>query len=135
MSYAPLSPAETHFKLCKKVAQLTRVIFQLNTRNEESEVLIKSANEYSEKQYERILQLANANLGKLEDKLLVFVGRERNFQVEAEKMKKEVEQEKEGWIRKFGEVETQAAAEAKKWENKFIQAKNEFLENSRLIEG
>ena len=134
MSYAPLSPAEIHFKLCKKVAQLTRVIFQLNTRNEETEVLIKSASEHSEKQVERVVQIANLKLAKLEEQLKGFVDRERNFQVAAEKMKSQVEQEREVWKRKFAEVEKQANSEVENWEVKLFQLKEEFEENSRLME-
>ena len=36
------SPAELHHKMCKKVAQLTKVIFYLNTKNDEYESNLKS---------------------------------------------------------------------------------------------
>lgn len=36
------SPLELHHKMCKKVAQLTKVIFYLNTKNDEYESNLKS---------------------------------------------------------------------------------------------
>ncbi len=36
------TPAELHHKMCKKVAQLTKVIFYLNTKNDEYESNLKS---------------------------------------------------------------------------------------------
>ena len=36
------STAELHHKMCKKVAQLTKVIFYLNTKNDEYESNLKS---------------------------------------------------------------------------------------------
>lgn len=36
------TPSELHHKMCKKVAQLTRVIFYLNTKNDEYESNLKA---------------------------------------------------------------------------------------------
>jgi hypothetical protein len=36
------SAAELHHKMCKKVAQLTKVIFYLNTKNDDYESNLKS---------------------------------------------------------------------------------------------
>ena len=36
------TPAELHHKMCKKVAQLTKVIFYLNTKNDEYESNLKA---------------------------------------------------------------------------------------------
>ena len=33
-----MGEADTHLKLCKKVAQLTKVIYHLNTRNEDNDI-------------------------------------------------------------------------------------------------
>jgi hypothetical protein len=36
------NPVELHHKMCKKVAQLTKVIFYLNTKNDEYESNLKA---------------------------------------------------------------------------------------------
>ncbi|KAF4693009.1 hypothetical protein FOZ60_012000 [Perkinsus olseni] len=40
--YATLTPDEVHHKMCKKIAQLTKVIFHLNSKNEENERLVQA---------------------------------------------------------------------------------------------
>lgn len=48
--YATLTPDEVHYKMCKKIAQLTKVIFHLNSKNEENERLVQAHT----KTYERV---------------------------------------------------------------------------------
>ncbi|KAF4650994.1 hypothetical protein FOL47_000732, partial [Perkinsus chesapeaki] len=40
--YAALTPEEVHHKMCKKIAQLTRVIFHLNSKNEDNQRILQA---------------------------------------------------------------------------------------------
>ncbi|XP_059674151.1 protein FAM184B [Gavia stellata] len=46
---------EMHMKMCKKIAQLTKVIYALNTRNDEHEASIQALRESHEEEIQRIL--------------------------------------------------------------------------------
>ena len=50
---------ELYDRMCKKIAQLTRVIFVLNTKNDENDSLIESIIESYEKEIENITKEAN----------------------------------------------------------------------------
>lgn len=56
-------PATTniHYKMCKKIAQLTKVVFMLNNKNEENECLIE---EITSKHEQEITKLREANQHK-----------------------------------------------------------------------
>jgi ribosomal protein L12E/L44/L45/RPP1/RPP2 len=53
---------ELHSKLCKKVAQLTKVIYHLNTRNEDSEGRLQALQEDYEAEIESLLADASAKI-------------------------------------------------------------------------
>ena len=53
---------ELHSKLCKKVAQLTKVIYHLNTRNEDSEGRLQTLQDDYEGEIESLLQDATAKV-------------------------------------------------------------------------
>ncbi len=48
---------ELHLKMCKKIAQLTKVIYQLHTKNEEHEVRSRELTLTYEQQIEEVLIL------------------------------------------------------------------------------
>lgn len=50
---------ETHHKMSKKIAQLTKVIFHLHTKNEENATYQQSLSNVHEKEMEIILKEAN----------------------------------------------------------------------------
>ena len=54
-----MNESEVYERMCKKIAQLTRVIFILNTKNDENESLIESFVETYEKEIENITKEAN----------------------------------------------------------------------------
>jgi len=58
----PADDAELHSKLCKKVAQLTKVIYHLNTRNEDSEGRLQLLQDDYEAEIENLLQDASAKV-------------------------------------------------------------------------
>ena len=55
---------ETFHKMSKKIAQLTKVIFHLNTKNDESDVHVKSVQTAYEQEIELVLKAANAKVGE-----------------------------------------------------------------------
>jgi len=57
-----LTTPELHSKLCKKVAQLTKVIYHLNTRNEDSEGRLQLLQDDYEAEIENLLQDASAKV-------------------------------------------------------------------------
>ena len=59
---ASLLTPELHSKLCKKVAQLTKVIYHLNTRNEDSEGRLQLLQDDYEAEIENLLQDASAKV-------------------------------------------------------------------------
>ena len=59
---ASLLTPELHSKLCKKVAQLTKVIYHLNTRNEDSEGRLQLLQADYEAEIENLLQDASAKV-------------------------------------------------------------------------
>jgi hypothetical protein len=50
---------ETHHKMSKKIAQLTKVIFHLHSKNEENSVIQTAHNNAYEKEIETLLVAAN----------------------------------------------------------------------------
>lgn len=64
-----MSSEETHHKMSKKIAQLTKVIFHLHSKNEEnSQVQLAHSNAY-EKEIEQLLVAANQVIAKQKDAL------------------------------------------------------------------
>eukprot|EP00971_Amphidinium_carterae_P042858 842308-Amphidinium_carterae.1 len=56
---------EIHHKMSKKVAQLTKVIFHLNTRNEEADLHLSAVTNAYEKEVEAILRDANGKVKRM----------------------------------------------------------------------
>ena len=63
---------ELYDRMCKKISQLTRVIFVLNTKNDENDNLVESIVDAYEKEIESITKEANSmlnNMKKAMDKM------------------------------------------------------------------
>ena len=56
-------------RMCKKISQLTRVIYLLNTKNEESESLIKGILSSNEKDMDNLRREANSVIDQMKDKI------------------------------------------------------------------
>lgn len=56
--------SDADYKMSKKIAQLTKVIFHLHSRNEESEELIKAVRKGYEREIESIVRDANSIISK-----------------------------------------------------------------------
>eukprot|EP00831_Metopus_contortus_P070651 TRINITY_DN6446_c0_g1_i3.p2 TRINITY_DN6446_c0_g1~~TRINITY_DN6446_c0_g1_i3.p2 ORF type:complete len:142 (-),score=46.24 TRINITY_DN6446_c0_g1_i3:177-602(-) len=61
--------ADSHHKMSKKIAQLTKVIFHLHTRNEENEELMKALRKAYEREIDGIVRDANAIVLKQKEAL------------------------------------------------------------------
>lgn len=75
---------ETHHKMSKKIAQLTKVIFHLHTKNEENHLFQASLTSVHEKEMEQILKEANDIILKQRSE----IDKARNNQDLKEKIKK-----------------------------------------------
>lgn len=60
---------ETHHKMSKKIAQLTKVIFHLHSKNEENNNTQTASNNAYEKEIETLLIAANQVIAKQKDAL------------------------------------------------------------------
>ena len=54
---------ETHLKLCKKVAQLTKVIYHLNTRNEDNDLRVQELRTHHDAELATVVKDAQAKIG------------------------------------------------------------------------
>lgn len=62
-----LNNPELHKKICKKMAQLTRVIYQMNTRNDENDLTLKQFISAYEKEMDDIVDESNKIITKYKD--------------------------------------------------------------------
>ena len=60
---------ETHHKMSKKIAQLTKVIFQLHSENQENSIVHASLGNVHEKEMEIVLKQANEIINRQKDEL------------------------------------------------------------------
>ena len=60
---------ETHHKMSKKIAQLTKVIFHLHSKNEENTNVQTACNNAYEREIEQLLVAANLIIAKQKDAL------------------------------------------------------------------
>jgi chromosome segregation ATPase len=68
--------------MCKKIAQLTKVIFELNTRNDERDMAKNFMQNHYEKEIEAVVSEANSRLFKLRDNLERFQDNELKHRLE-----------------------------------------------------
>ncbi len=66
-----MSSEETHHKMSKKIAQLTKVIFHLHSKSEENALLATAQTNAYEREIEQLLVAANAVLVRQKDALAV----------------------------------------------------------------
>ena len=60
---------ETHHKMSKKIAQLTKVIFHLHSKNEENSTMNTAIQNAYEKEIETLLNSANGVISRQKDAL------------------------------------------------------------------
>ena len=64
-----MSDPEAVDRMCKKISQLTRVIYLLNTKNDESNALIKALYKTYDKEMETLRKNANETIKNLQKKI------------------------------------------------------------------
>lgn len=85
--------SDLHHKMCKKVAQLTKVIFFLNTKNDEYEQNLKAVVLAYETQLDSTLKEANSIIGKYKE-ALDKASKNDELGAQVSKMKATIDQEK-----------------------------------------
>lgn len=91
---------DIHHKMSKKIAQLTKVIYHLNTRNEDRDAEISQLNKRHESEVESILKDAAAKLSKFKEALEAVKAKARS-DATAEKWKQRLETEKSMATKEF----------------------------------
>ncbi|KAI9993143.1 hypothetical protein PInf_015213 [Phytophthora infestans] len=96
-SVSAAASAELHLKMCKKVAQLTKVIFQLNTRNEDYQAEAEYTRTAHTAELQRLTQDAADTMrtlqGKLQTQAATAAQRERQYVSERQKYMNEAQQQ------------------------------------------
>ncbi|OWZ21175.1 hypothetical protein PHMEG_0004313 [Phytophthora megakarya] len=89
--------AELHLKMCKKVAQLTKVIFQLNTRNEDYQAEAEHTRTAHSVEIQKLTQDAADKMrvlqGKLQTQAATAAQRERQHVADRQKVMNETQQQ------------------------------------------
>ena len=110
---------DTHLKLCKKVAQLTKVIYHLNTRNEDNDIRIQELRAAHEAELATVVKDATAKISQAQKESRE--SREslsKKLEQEREKLNTSYEREKKKALTQLQEAKqkltTQATTSAKK---------------------
>ena len=137
-----ISP-DLHVKICKKVAQLTKVIYALNTKSDEQDAIINSLKENYEKDIEKIMYESKNKILQFKDQCQKFVEKEKEFDKiscllkESNEEKKRLENQLKEVVDayKLSERQLKNDYETKYLEvqNKVLERKQEFDELTRLF--
>ena len=137
-----ISP-DLHVKVCKKVAQLTKVIYALSTKSDEQDAIINSLKENYEKDIEKIMYESKNKILQFKDQCQKFVEKEKEFDKiscllkESNEEKKRLENQLKEVVDayKLSERQLKNDYETKYLEvqNKVLERKQEFDELTRLF--
>ena len=137
-----ISP-DLHVKVCKKVAQLTKVIYALNTKSDEQDAIINNLRENYEKDVEKIMYESKNKILQFKDQCQKFVEKEKEFDKiscllkESNEEKKRLENQLKEVVDayKLSERQLKNDYETKYLEiqNKVLERKQEFDELTRLF--
>ena len=137
-----ISP-DLHVKVCKKVAQLTKVIYALNTKSDEQDAIINNLKENYEKDVEKIMYESKNKILQFKDQCQKFVEKEKEFDKiicllkESNEEKKRLENQLKEVVDayKLSERQVKNDYETKYLEiqNKVLERKQEFDELTRLF--
>lgn len=58
-------PPDVHFKMCKKIALLTKVVFHLNIKNEDSEAALAAVRRRYDEELQRVAEDAAEKLNRM----------------------------------------------------------------------
>lgn len=137
-----ISP-DLHVKVCKKVAQLTKVIYALNTKSDEQDAIVNNLKENYEKDVEKIMYESKNKILQFKDQCQKFVEKEKEFDKiscllkESNEEKKRLENQLKEVVDayKLSERQLKNDYETKYLEiqNKVLERKQEFHELTRLF--
>ena len=123
------SDPELHKKICKKMAQLTRVIYQMNTRNDENELTLKQFISAYEKEMDTIVEESNGIISKFKTQLEKS-NKQSDFEQEIRKMADQVQREKDQSKKEFEALKRKVEDREKKisadYEQKLQSQKQEY---------
>lgn len=95
--------SEIHNRMSKKIAQLTKVIYHLHTKNEENKSYSNALTKAHDKEIENILKDANRIVGKYKESL-----EKQKDQSDIKEKFKELERDKTNSHSQFSEYKQQA---------------------------
>lgn len=134
---------DLHVKVCKKVAQLTKVIYALNTKSDEQDAIVNNLKENYEKDVEKIMYESKNKILQFKDQCQKFVEKEKEFDKiscllkESNEEKKRLENQLKEVVDayKLSERQLKNDYETKYLEiqNKVLERKQEFDELTRLF--
>ncbi|KAG4044694.1 hypothetical protein PC123_g19878 [Phytophthora cactorum] len=132
VSASAAASAELHLKMCKKVAQLTKVIFQLNTRNEDYHAEAEHARTTHTAELQKLTQdaadMMRALQGKLQTQAAIAAQRERQYAVERQKFMTEAQQQQRRTQASRAAAEEAFRAKVTELETKVTDAQRAFNE-------
>jgi len=120
---------EVHHKMSKKVAQLTKVIFHLNTRNDEADLHLAAVTEAHEDEVEHILRDANAKVKKIAEVARAATGGQVAAQIE--ELKASFEKDKKEAMRELETLKSSMSSRETKnttmWSERVSKMNSELL--------
>ena len=128
-----ISP-DLHVKVCKKVAQLTKVIYALNTKSDEQDTIINSLKENYEKDIEKIMFESKNKILQFKDQCQKFVEKEKEFDKiscllkESNEEKKRLENQLKDVVDAYKLSERQLKND---YETKYLEIQNKVLERKQ----
>ena len=128
-----ISP-DLHVKVCKKVAQLTKVIYALNTKSDEQDTIINSLKENYEKDIEKIMCESKNKILQFKDQCQKFVEKEKEFDKiscllkESNEEKKRLENQLKDVVDAYKLSERQLKND---YETKYLEIQNKVLERKQ----
>jgi chromosome segregation ATPase len=97
---------DLHHKMSKKIAQLTKVIFHLNTKNDEYEYNLRAVVQAYENEMDNIVKEANASINRYKESL-VEAQKNKEAEKQLRQLQEKVEAEKQKAIIEFNTYKKQ----------------------------
>lgn len=130
INYDDVSP-ELHIKICKKIAQLTKVIYTLNTKIEEHDLIVEKLNEDHAKEIQNVMLQCKTKVEKFQSDCRYSSEKEaelKKIQEILNHMKEENERLQKSLKEHLSNTELNDKQLRNGYENKFLDLQNKFLE-------
>ena len=127
---------ELYDRMCKKISQLTRVIFVLNTKNDENEGLVDSLVDAYEKEIESITREANSMLNKMQ-KNVEKMKESTNVEEKVNSIRKKCDENIISFSNEYDKFKKESTSKLNKinadFDEKIDRLKNDFLRVGRRL--